>query len=139
MRLVWLLALLATGCAVNQYDPQPSLTDFCQREPGHQLCVVQDINQQGNARFKLHADEHDRWHTTGVLGDCEDYALWKYQWLYEAGLTPRLLIYRRDVGMFHSFHAVTTVELDGTIWVLDNETDTIRRLSRAEKIGAVLL
>lgn len=134
-----LLALLLTGCGGRLYDYGPSLNDFCSREPEHRLCEVQAINEAGNAQFKLHADQYDIWHTTNPLGDCEDYALWKYQALYEAGFEPNLVIYSRFVAGVRTLHAVTTVEVDGVIWVLDNETDTIRRKSRTERVGAVEL
>lgn len=73
----------------------------------------------------------DYWATAGetlnrMQGDCEDFAILKYQFLVDSGFDPGDLyltlvwdpVRRRD-------HAVLIAKLDGTHYLLDNETDQI--------------
>lgn len=73
----------------------------------------------------------DYWATAGetlrrMQGDCEDFAILKYQFLVDSGFDPGSIyltlvwdaVRRRD-------HAVLIVELDGAHWLLDNESDQI--------------
>ena len=73
----------------------------------------------------------DYWATAGetlrrMKGDCEDFAILKYQFLVDSGFDPGSLyltlvwdpVRRRD-------HAVLIVKLDGGHYLLDNETDQI--------------
>lgn len=73
----------------------------------------------------------DYWATAGetlrrMQGDCEDFAILKYQFLVESGFDPGSIyltlvwdpVRRRD-------HAVLIVKLDGEHYLLDNETDQI--------------
>lgn len=147
------LILCLSACKTIGYDPSSSVDKFCANEPTHALCSgdatvptktpslqeVRDINAAGNKQFTLHADVDEHWHTTGKLGDCEDYALWKYQKLHEAGYSPSLVIYTRFFGGYKALHAVTSVGVAGAEWILDNETSDIRKKSRTERIGAVVI
>jgi predicted transglutaminase-like cysteine proteinase len=73
----------------------------------------------------------DYWATAGetlrrMKGDCEDFAILKYQFLLNAGFDPGALhltlvfdpVRRRD-------HAVLIVKLNGTHYLLDNQSDQV--------------
>lgn len=170
MRLVWLLVLL-TGCVSFPIDLAPMKAKFCHEQPLHAVCGVKRtenigveslehvrrVNRVINSNMTYKAEFADNglndigngitlpnadvWQSGTPTGDCEDYALTKYQMLHDAGYAPDLLLLYKNAARFIDRwgHAVAVVEIDGERWVLDNETDTIRRKSRAERVGAIEL
>lgn len=88
-----------------------------------------DLTSDTNKFGSITLPNADVWQYDTPTGDCEDYALTKYQMLHDAGFAPDLLFLFKNGARFIDMwaHAVTVVEVDGVEWVLDNERDEIYR------------
>jgi predicted transglutaminase-like cysteine proteinase len=94
------------------------------------------VNRFVNARIAFADDQRlfgqaDRWQSAAEAlrrgrGDCEDYAIAKFQLLRAAGLAERslYLVIVQDL-VRRSDHAILAVESEGRLWVLDNGTDAV--------------
>lgn len=111
------------------------------------MTLVKDVNEywNHNITYKYDDDYHgrkraDEWMTPVELekrqiGDCEDYALAKYQMLKELGWNTDdmfMLITSLEIGYLDG-HAVLVVYHDKELYILDNFTDEIKTHERYEK------
>lgn len=93
------------------------------------------VNRYVNEHIKYTSDNQatgvrDLWinpfQATGGRGDCEDYAIAKYVSLIFLGFSDEQLrlVIVRDLNM-GEMHALTTVSVDETIYVLDNRFESV--------------
>lgn len=83
--------------------------------------------------YRLDLENHNRsdyWETPreflSLSGDCEDYSITKYFALRQLGFSAdalRIVVLRDSIRNYG--HAVLVVDLDGTLYVLDNITDLL--------------
>jgi predicted transglutaminase-like cysteine proteinase len=110
------------------------------------LAQIDAVNRWANA--KPYVDDFVNWHvpdyweTPGEFiahgGDCEDYAIAKYFSLIRLGFAPdslRLVVV--DDSVAHVFHAVLAVQLDGKVWLLDNQRPDLTEMSDATQYTPV--
>ena len=99
---------------------------------------LQSVNTAANHAIAFREDrangkDSDYWTNAGVTlargsGDCEDYAIAKFQLLLNAGVPSSdiFLVIGNDLSLGLA-HAMLIVHQGGTFWVLDSLTDEIRR------------
>ena len=88
------------------YDQMAEVNEAVNEKP-----YTADAEQYGKSDF---------WEALTDTGDCEDYALAKYQALVAAGFSPNELRLACCYTESGEYHAVLLVDLDGATWVLDN-------------------
>lgn len=99
--------------------------------------VLLDVQQQVNADIISMVEPfgQDRWQYFPIHGDCEDYALSKYQLLLEAGLAVSDLRFAVAFTELNEYHAVLLVETDQGTIVLDNRFDQTMSFQSMADIG----
>lgn len=85
------LTLLALTLVPAKAEDYPTQTTLSVGQPSESLLLIESINKHYNTYFSYKPDRDDLWLTREAFinrggGDCEDFALAKYQSLMEAGM-----------------------------------------------------
>ena len=106
------------------------------------LAVNREANKRPYVTDLANWGAEDYWATPGEFlahsGDCEDYAILKFFSLRQLGWTGEELrivaVHDRRLGIGH---AIVAAELDGEIWVLDNQSPEVVAAARVDRYQPV--
>jgi len=149
--IIFISLLLSLGLiqANEQYAPygfapfcEANIHILCQNtslvyEDNKSLDTIKKINREVNKSIKYVPDETtkiDDWVIPNTHGDCEDFILLKSKLLYENGYTANEL----KIGLLSykgTFHAVLLVKQDSNWYVLDFDSNEIKKYSSIYKSG----
>lgn len=136
IRQVFLTFLLAAGSALQismAASHQPGISGQT-RNSAETLRLIEQINKNINSKFRYLRDRDDLWLTRDDFvarggGDCEDFALAKYQSLLEAGLSKEdfRFVYARQITS-DEYHIALIHEPSGLL--LDSLTPETTAISQ---------
>lgn len=98
--------------------------DFQSEKEVITMKVLQRINYNINTNFKYKHDAGNNWQSADVTvkkgGDCEDFAILKFETLKAKGFDPsKMYVVVLDYYPIGELHAVLQVEFEGNKYVLD--------------------
>lgn len=102
--------------------------------------VLERVNKEVNREVEYRTDKElygvrDKWVLPERYGDCEDYVLLKREKLIKLGFDPSELRIAICYTEYNEGHAVLTVDVLGTTYVLDNRFMQLMTYNGLKNIG----